>query len=55
MYPQDGNPNASWINVQDLHSAEAVENNETEGTTLVVENSVCGCAARNARPELKWV
>jgi len=24
--------------------------NETGGTTLVVVNSVCGCAARNARP-----
>jgi len=36
---------------QDLHSAEAVENAlKTEGTTLVVVNSVCGCAARNARP-----
>ena len=36
---------------QELHSAEAVENAlKTEGTTLVVINSVCGCAARNARP-----
>lgn len=36
---------------QDLHSAEAVENAlKAEGTTLVVVNSVCGCAARNARP-----
>jgi putative YphP/YqiW family bacilliredoxin len=33
---------------QDLHSAEAVENAmKLEGTTLVVVNSVCGCAARN--------
>jgi putative YphP/YqiW family bacilliredoxin len=33
---------------QDLHSAEAVENAmKAEGTTLVVVNSVCGCA-RNA-------
>ena len=35
---------------QELHSAEAVENAlKIEGTTLVVINSVCGCAARNAR------
>jgi putative YphP/YqiW family bacilliredoxin len=37
---------------QDLHSAEAVEM-KAEGTTLVVVNSVCGCAARNARPGAK--
>lgn len=36
---------------QELHSSEAVENAlKIEGTTLVVINSVCGCAARNARP-----
>ena len=36
---------------QELHSAEAVENAlKIEGTTLLVINSVCGCAARNARP-----
>src|SRR3970282_1584553 len=36
---------------QDLHSAEAVDAAiNAEGTTLVVVNSVCGCAARNARP-----
>ncbi len=39
---------------QDLHSADAVENAiKTTGTTLVVVNSVCGCAARNARPGAK--
>ena len=39
---------------QDLHSAEALENAmKLEGTTLVVVNSVCGCAARNARPGAK--
>ena len=26
---------------------------DTKGTTLVVVNSVCGCAARNARPAVK--
>lgn len=39
---------------KDLHSAEDVENAlKAEGTTLVVVNSVCGCAARNARPGAK--
>ncbi|MNR97075.1 hypothetical protein D3C86_775800 [compost metagenome] len=39
---------------QELHTAEAVKNAiNTEGTTLVVVNSVCGCAARNARPGAK--
>ena len=39
---------------QDLHSADAVENAlKADGTTLVVVNSVCGCAARNARPGAK--
>ena len=39
---------------QDLYSAEAVETAlAKEGTTLVVVNSVCGCAARNARPGAK--
>ena len=39
---------------QELYSAEAVENAlKNEGTTLVVINSVCGCAARNARPGAK--
>lgn len=36
---------------QALYSAAEVEQVLTqEGTTLVVVNSVCGCAARNARP-----
>jgi putative YphP/YqiW family bacilliredoxin len=39
---------------QDLHTADAVENAlKTRGTTLLVINSVCGCAARNARPGAK--
>jgi putative YphP/YqiW family bacilliredoxin len=37
--------------VQELRSAEEVDSTLSEpGTTLVVVNSVCGCAARNARP-----
>jgi putative YphP/YqiW family bacilliredoxin len=39
---------------QELYSAGAVENALAQpGTTLVVVNSVCGCAARNARPGAK--
>ena len=41
--------------VKELKSVEDVETvmNKTEGTTLVLVNSVCGCAAANARPAVK--
>ena len=39
---------------QNLYSAADVDSAlKNEGTTLVVINSVCGCAARNARPGAK--
>ena len=39
---------------KDLHTASDVDNAlKADGTTLVVINSVCGCAARNARPGAK--
>ena len=39
---------------QDLHTAAEVDSAlKADGTTLVVINSVCGCAARNARPGAK--
>ena len=39
------------IGFEELHTAEAVDAAlAKEGTTLVVVNSVCGCAAANARP-----
>lgn len=39
---------------EELYSAEAVANAiSKEGTTLVVVNSICGCAAANARPAAK--
>ena len=39
---------------EELFTADAVENAlKKEGTTLVVVNSVCGCAAANARPAAK--
>lgn len=39
------------VGFEELHTTEAVETAlAKEGTTLVVVNSVCGCAAANARP-----
>jgi putative YphP/YqiW family bacilliredoxin len=40
------------LGVTELRTAAAVDDaiKNTSGTTLVVVNSVCGCAARNARP-----
>jgi putative YphP/YqiW family bacilliredoxin len=39
------------VGVEELKTAEEVDRALTaEGTALVVVNSVCGCAARNARP-----
>lgn len=43
------------VGVEELLSAEAVDRaiNSTEGSTLLIINSVCGCAAGNARPAVK--
>jgi putative YphP/YqiW family bacilliredoxin len=39
------------LGVEELKTAEEVDRTlAVPGTTLVVVNSVCGCAARNARP-----
>lgn len=39
------------LGVRELRTSEEVEEAfPEEGTTMVVVNSVCGCAARNARP-----
>src|SRR6056297_3659098 len=39
---------------EELHTAESVEQAiKKQGTMLVVVNSVCGCAAANARPAAK--
>jgi putative YphP/YqiW family bacilliredoxin len=58
MYPEEMvkpmRAELSDAGFQDLYSAEAVESALAQkGTTLVVVNSVCGCAARNARPGAK--
>ena len=40
------------LGVEELRTADEVDAKlkESTGTTLVVVNSMCGCAARNARP-----
>ncbi|WP_269224375.1 MULTISPECIES: BrxA/BrxB family bacilliredoxin [Flavobacterium] len=55
MYPEEMvKPMKAELTVagfQELHTSDAVESAiKSEGTTFVVVNSVCGCAARNARP-----
>lgn len=42
------------VGFEELTTPDKVESVvNTKGTTLVVVNSVCGCAARNARPAVK--
>ncbi|MDQ3555865.1 MAG: BrxA/BrxB family bacilliredoxin [Gemmatimonadota bacterium] len=43
------------LGVEELRTADEVERTlaDAPGTTLVVVNSVCGCAARNARPAVE--
>jgi len=58
MYPEElvkpMRAELSDAGFKEIFSADAVKNEITkEGTTLVVVNSVCGCAARNARPGAK--
>lgn len=55
MYPEElvkpMRAELSEAGFQELYNANDVEQAiAKEGTTLVVVNSVCGCAARNARP-----
>ncbi|WP_396187800.1 BrxA/BrxB family bacilliredoxin [Flavobacterium sp.] len=55
MYPEElvkpMRAELSEAGFQELYNAQEVEQAlAKEGTTLVVVNSVCGCAARNARP-----
>ena len=60
MYPEEMvNPMRAELTdagFKNLYTADDVKNAiKAEGTTLVVINSVCGCAARNARPGAKFV
>ena len=55
MYPADlvkpMREELTAVGFEELQNVEAVEKAiAKEGTTLVVVNSVCGCAAANARP-----
>ena len=58
MYPEEMvkpmRAELSDAGFQELHTADAVTHAmQQDGTTLVIVNSVCGCAARNARPGAK--
>lgn len=59
MYPQElvapMKEDLTTEGFRDITSADEVDRliNESEGTVLMVVNSVCGCAAGNARPGVK--
>ena len=59
MYPPDlvapMKEDLTSVGFNELTTAEEVDSilNKEEGTVLVVVNSVCGCAAANARPAAK--
>lgn len=58
MYPEElvkpMRAELSDAGFEELYTADAVKDAiSKQGTTLVVVNSVCGCAARNARPGAK--
>ena len=59
MYPADlvapMSKDLTDYGFSDLHTPEAVSEilDQKEGTVLLVVNSVCGCAAANARPGAK--
>jgi len=58
MYPEDivapMRSDLTQVGVIETRTSDEVNQNiKAEGTTLVVINSVCGCAAANARPAVK--
>ncbi len=58
MYPEDliapMREDLTSAGIREARTAAEVEESiKKEGTTLVVINSVCGCAAANARPAVK--
>jgi putative YphP/YqiW family bacilliredoxin len=58
MYPEElvqpMRAELTQIGFEDLHTPSEVDERLTEkGTTLVVVNSICGCAARMARPAVR--
>ena len=60
MYPEElvapMRTDLTSVGFEELKTAEAVDKHLTDhkGTTLMVINSVCGCAAGAARPGVKW-
>jgi putative YphP/YqiW family bacilliredoxin len=60
MYPEDlvapMRADLTEVGFTEFKTAEEVENHLTDhkGVTLLVINSVCGCAAGAARPGVKW-
>ncbi len=58
MYPEDMiapmRADLTTAGFEEIRTSEDMENViKSDGTTLVVINSVCGCAAANARPAAK--
>ena len=59
MYPEEMckpmREDLTSVGFIEMKTPDEVENilNKTEGTVLVMVNSVCGCAAGNARPAVK--
>lgn len=58
MYPEEliapMREDLTSVGIAEARTAQEVEDNvKKDGTTLVVINSVCGCAAANARPAVK--
>ena len=60
MYPEElvapMRADLTEVGFEELKSADAVVEHlkDHKGTSLVVINSVCGCAAGAARPGVKW-
>ena len=60
MYPEElvapMRSDLTSVGFKEFKSAEEVDNHmkNQKGTTLLVVNSVCGCAAGAARPGVKW-
>lgn len=60
MYPEElvapMRSDLTTVGFKELKTPEAVDQElkDQKGTTLLVVNSVCGCAAGAARPGIKW-
>ena len=59
MYPEElvapMREDLTTMGFEELRTAEAVDSfMENKGVSLLVVNSVCGCAAGAARPGVKW-